>query len=257
MRRDIPNYQWILTEDQSYTLFSEAFGESCHSTTGARSETILHYIKGCEVEAKLHRGPITILEVGFGLGVGLQTTLERLQGHPHEWTFISLEIDRELVNWFIQENDLSGEWKKLEGFDYFQTTLKNCRLIILVGDGRLTLPLFMRNNSLKWNAIYQDAFSPKRNPLLWTMEWFELLKNHATDDVIMSTYSASSSIRKSMMEAGWKISKGDKFGPKRTSTRARLIGESDQDILIHLKNSPVPALKDENVQLFLKGFKNE
>lgn len=257
MKREIPNYKWILTEDQSYTLYSEAFGESCHSTTGAKSETILHYIKGCDIEAKLSRGPITILEVGFGLGVGLLTSLERLQGSSHQWTFISLEIDKELILWFIQEYQIKGEWKKSETFDYFETQIKNCHLIILVGDARKTLPEFMKKKSLKWDAIYQDAFSPKRNPILWTVEWFELLKEYSNQEVLMSTYSASSSIRKSMIEAGWKLTKGDKFGPKRTSTRARLSGETDQDILTHLKNSPVPSLRDDNIKNFLIGFKNE
>src|SRR5690606_27427663 len=108
-------------------------------------------------------------------------------------------------------------------------------LKILIGDARITLPHYIKKHSLKVHAIYQDAFSPKRNPDLWTVEWFTLLKEISHQDVIMSTYSSSSAIRKSMAEAGFTLYPGEKFGPKRSSTRARLKGEMDPETLLHLQ----------------------
>lgn len=247
-----PGHQWITTEDGSLTLFSEAFQEGCHSTSGAESETLLHYVQGCEVEARASRkAGFTILEVGFGLGVGLLTTLKALRGLSHSFKFISLEIDRNLVNWFIEQFGVQGQWQETT----FHGQLENCELIVIVGDARKALPDFIQTHSVQWNAIYQDAFSPKRNPSLWTREWFSLLKTRAAADVVMSTYSASTSIRKAMLEAGWLVSKGEKFGPKRSSTRAKLTGENDPEILLQLERSPSPALTDENIELFLKGWK--
>jgi tRNA U34 5-methylaminomethyl-2-thiouridine-forming methyltransferase MnmC len=241
-----PHHQIIETEDGSLTLFSERFQEACHSTTGAKSETLLHYIRGCKI---IERAPLqdafTILEVGFGLGMGFMTTLEALSTSTRSWHFLSLEIDRDLVEWFRKENEklISLEWKKeniLEG------QRGSCTLTLLVGNARQTLSEYLRSSPLLWNAIYQDAFSPKKNPILWTKEWFSFLKEHSSQDVILSTYSASSSIRKSLFEAGWVLSKGEKFGPKRSSTRAALLGESDPEILLHLERSPIAALRDEN-----------
>lgn len=71
--------------------------------------------------------------------------------------------------------------------------------------------------------------------------------------MILSTYSASSSIRKSLTEAGWILKRGDKFGPKRSSTRAYLRGETDPEILLHLERSPVAALTDDNADAFLQN----
>ncbi len=69
----------VFTEDGSETFFSEAFQEACHSTTGAKTETILHYIEGCKILGKSEIfSPLSILEVGFGLGVGFLTTLEKI-----------------------------------------------------------------------------------------------------------------------------------------------------------------------------------
>jgi tRNA U34 5-methylaminomethyl-2-thiouridine-forming methyltransferase MnmC len=251
-------HQWIQTEDGSYTLFSEAFQEACHSTSGAREETQLHYIKGCQVKEKsLTQNTLTILEVGFGLGIGLLETLKALENFKGAWHFVSLEIDENLLEWFQHQHHdhpilKNFEWMTSGDLKILSLDFQNIKISILCGDARKTLPEFISQSPLKWDAVYQDAFSPKKNPILWTKEWFTLLKNSSAQDVILSTYSASSSIRKSLVEAGWKLSKGDKFGPKRTSTRAKLQGESDEDILLQLSRSPVSALTDDNLSELLR-----
>ncbi|MGE3611793.1 MAG: tRNA (5-methylaminomethyl-2-thiouridine)(34)-methyltransferase MnmD [Bacteriovoracaceae bacterium] len=243
-----PKHSWVSTEDGSFTLFSEEFQEACHSTTGAKSETLLHYISGCRVKEKAQQGEVTILEVGFGLGVGMLTTTESVP--EAKLTFLSLEIDEDLVEWFRLQNP-HFEWKSEHHFKYLHYQNSNLNLFILVGDARKTLQSFLEIYPFKFNVIYQDAFSPKKNPTLWTKQWFKLLKENSLEDVILSTYSASTSIRKSLAESGWKIHKGDKFGPKRTSTRATLNGETDPDILLQMERSPTPALSDDNINTFL------
>jgi tRNA U34 5-methylaminomethyl-2-thiouridine-forming methyltransferase MnmC len=235
MKKVPPGYQALPTEDGSITFFSETYSEACHSTTGAKSETILHYIEGCQIPEKAQKEKLSILEVGFGLGVGLLTTWEKTREFPAKIHFVSLEIDPELVKWFREEHK-----------DHPVLRDPKFTFEVLIGDARKTLPEYVKKNNPAWNAIYQDAFSPKRNPVLWTREWFTLLRESSTEDVILSTYSASSSIRKSMLEAGWKLYPGEKFGPKRSSTRARLTGESDPEIMLSLERSPVKALSDES-----------
>lgn len=247
-----PHHSWVKTDDGSYTLFSEAFQEACHSTSGAKAETILHYVNGCKVKQKLEVfNPLVILEVGFGLGVGLLTTMEELPAMAHVH-FVSLELDKNLLDWFASLHpEFQFEWHG----NVMKGQKNNFKISVIHGDARIVLPAFMNTNHFKFHAIYQDAFSPKKNPILWTKEWFGFLKEHSHDEVILSTYSASSSIRKSLLEAGWKLTKGDKFGPKRTSTRAALQGESDQEILEQLSRSPVQALSDLNVSEILNTMK--
>jgi len=127
---------------------------------------------------------------------------------------------------------------------HFRTRNEWITLTILQGDARNRLPQYLMNNPIKWHSIYQDAFSPKKNPTLWTKEWFELLKNYSHPDVTLSTYSASTAIRKSLHESGWGVQKGEKFGPKRTSTRAVLQKETDPDILLQMERSPALSLRD-------------
>ena len=240
-----PGHKQVATEDGSWTLFSEAFQEACHSTAGAKSETILHYINGCKVPDKIQMfDPLVILEVGFGLGIGFLTTYEMLP-KDKKWIFVSMELDRGLLEWF-KETQSQHELLKALVWEENILSCKNehVELIIIQGDARVELQKFLQKRELIWHAVYQDAFSPKKNPRLWTREWFDLLKAYSHPEVTLSTYSASNSIRKSLHETGWCVHKGEKFGPKRTSTRASLIGNTDPEILLQMDRSPALALTD-------------
>ena len=242
-----PGHTWVSTDDGSKTLFSEAFQEACHSTSGARAETVLHYLGGCKIKQKAQtQNSLTILEVGFGLGIGFELTREYLLEDECQLNFVSVEIDQKLVEWYQQNHpELPWKWNN----NVLEAITSTFHLIILVGDARKTLPAFCEAQNFKWDAIYQDAFSPKRNPVLWTKEWFELLKKYSSSEVILSTYSSSVSIRKSLYETGWILHSGEKFGKKRTSTRATLRGMSDPEILKSLELSPTQSLTDLNIQV--------
>lgn len=243
------SYSLKQTLDGSLTLHSPRYGEDCHSSYGAKTETEIYYLNGCQILQKLERQQkINILEVGFGIGLGLKTTFEKTQSLKLPVNFISLEIDETLIN-FVLENNILNDFKIIKKPGLIEIVKEHFSASILLGDARQTLPHFTQ---YKFDAIYQDAFSPKRNSILWTVEWFRLLKEKSAPEVIMSTYSASSSVRKSMIEARWKVSNGPQFSGKRSSTVAKLSGESEQEILNHLERSPVPIIWDESHEEFAK-----
>jgi tRNA U34 5-methylaminomethyl-2-thiouridine-forming methyltransferase MnmC len=253
---DLGNYQIIVTSDGSITLHSEAFNEACHSVSGAVQETLYNYVEGCEIASKLQQNNLELLEVGFGLGTGYKTTVEYLSqlSSLHELSFISTELDPKLVE-FAKENnrftqdlaypDFSTLVYRSEPVCHFYAEKNKNKLIILIGNAREIVPKAYASNLFKsFGAIYQDPFSPKRNPTLWTTEWFQTLKSCSKQNVIMSTYSSSNSIRKSMIEAGWNIQNRKGFGTKRTATRAFLTGETETEVLLQLQRSPVLPMRD-------------
>ncbi len=238
MLKPPPRYQLVTTEDGSETLFSEAFNEACHSTAGARAETRFHYLEGCRLSELLHSfDEINILEVGFGTGIGWLETLAFFKNYPQKkLNFTSLELDAALLSWSVPEA------KKINALTY-ELEQDNSKLRVLIGDARHsihTLP------SEHFHAIYQDAFSPKRNPTLWTHQWFTDLKRVAHPDCTLATYSASVSIRKSLLKSGWSVFEGPAFAQKRSSTRANLSGVMDPEFLAKLNTHAIAALDDKD-----------
>ncbi|MFT6069120.1 MAG: tRNA U34 5-methylaminomethyl-2-thiouridine-forming methyltransferase MnmC [Bacteriovoracaceae bacterium] len=229
-------YEIIETEDGSLSLFSEAFNEGCHSSHGAATETRYIYIDGCEVES---RKPKCFFEVGFATGLGF---IETLKAHD-EFLFYSTELDEELVLWAQENNKIFDSFEKV-GNTYVGSKAK-ARAVILIGDARETI----KNHKfeLPFEAIYQDAFSPKRNPTLWTKEWFEDLKALSKDEVILSTYSASSRVKKALFAAGWIVEEREGFAFKRSATRGFLKGKHSDQLLKKLENPKVLPYTDSEI----------
>jgi chorismate dehydratase len=237
-------YIWVETQDGSSTLYSPYFDEHCHSLTGAAEETIYHYIQGCSVEELAQKfDPITILEIGFGTGLGLRSTLNCLKSKNVH--FISTELDQQLVEEMLKEFFPAISFEQNEfGFSANEGQFK---IDILIGNARKTVPAaFKRGLFGQVHAIFQDAFSPKRNPILWTYQWFQDLKEVSHPEVQMGTYSASKSIRKAMIKAGWKVRNVQGFKGKRAATRASLLGETSSEIIELLDRSPVQAFCDQD-----------
>ncbi|MBC7714296.1 MAG: hypothetical protein H7177_13210 [Rhizobacter sp.] len=246
-------YKIIETEDKTKTLWSEYFAEACHNLSGAYEETLYNYIHGCNIPEQITSGNIIcVLDVGFGLGVGLKAFADEINKHENlsdrTFSYVSMELDEDLFLWSVKNNFPEYTFIKNENV-YTCTFILNAGIplsvMVLIGDGRITIPsAFKQNNFSPFTAIFQDAFSPKKNPALWTTEWFSDLSFMSTEEVYMSTYSASVSVRKSMIAAGWKIESAKGFGQKRTMTKARLIGETNSTLAADLARSPTLELHD-------------
>lgn len=245
-------YKIIETEDQTKTLWSEHFNENFHNLVGAYDETIHNYILGCHVPEQLKStDDVHVLDVGFGLGIGLKAFIDEILKTPDmpskHLTYTSIELDEDLFLWSI--NETFPGLKFIKKIDYYHSVLglgtNRLSINIFIGDGRLTLPKAHSENLLpKFTAIFQDAFSPKRNPVLWRVEWFVDLLKMSSTGVYLSTYSGSGSVRKSMIAAGWIISNAKGFGQKKTMTKARLTGVIDPTLQAELSKIPTLELRD-------------
>ena len=251
---NLGQYRVIKTEDNSETLYSEYFDEACHNLSGAYDETIHNYINGCHISDKLSQlNQISVLDVGFGIGVGLKCLINTIKNSPiipDAIFYYSVELDEVLFLWAIDNyfKDYYFEKISLSNLRCYKLIINdiNLEVLIFIGDARLTIPEAAHLHQIKaLNAIFQDPFSPKKNPVLWSVEWFTLLKSLSHKDVTLSTYSSSISIRKSLMAAGWQIENLKGFGQKRTMTRASLNGSTSNDILDQLKRSPSLEIRDK------------
>ena len=103
---NLGNYKILKTEDNSETVWSEYFDEACHNLSGAYEETIHNYILGCGIPELLDQeNNISILDVGFGVGVGLKAFIDQLR--PKEksnaiLSYYSIELDETFLLWSLK-----------------------------------------------------------------------------------------------------------------------------------------------------------
>lgn len=232
-----PHHEWVLTEDGSFSIFSNKYQESAHSIHGAISETKLRFTQGCNLEDLMNstENNLTVFEVGYGLGIGALETISLWlkQKRNSNLIFISCEIDIELIHWCISNSEalfksIYGEKviSVIQNLKYIEeekvykaNNINNLTLIIIPGD--ITSSDYLaKNYKEKVDCIFQDAYSPKKNPELWSLEWFLKMKAICKKNSILSTYSSSQSVRENLVNAGFRIENGPGFGKKKSSTFA-------------------------------------
>ncbi|WP_412462631.1 tRNA (5-methylaminomethyl-2-thiouridine)(34)-methyltransferase MnmD [Halobacteriovorax sp. RT-2-6] len=238
-------YQAVETADGHLTLHSGLYDENCHSTAGAYEETLHNYVYGCSVIDRVNNSPITILEIGLGVGLGVLATFNEAKNCQNKIKFISTEIDPELAQWVCRQHgfsngEISNDKIKFNIDDKFEVE-------ILIGDARETIKKLILEE-IKVDCIFQDAFSPTKNPSLWTKEWFRNLRSLCNNNSVMTTYSASVKIRKAMLEADFHVTNMKGFGNKRTATRAFTDGLfKDEKLEGELSRSKTPPFSDKDL----------
>ena len=195
----------VTTADGSLTLYSARFDECYHSTRdGALRESLKkHVIPAFSLLGE--KEEITILDVCFGLGYNTLATLYHLRERkfPRKVTILSPELDRELVA-SLKSFDYPPEFDPLR--PVIETVSREgryadgrFRIEVLFGDARQRTPRIGE----RIDIVYQDPFSPKKNPLLWTREYFAELRRIVSEGMILTTYSSATPVRMGLYENGF------------------------------------------------------
>ncbi len=200
------NKRIVHTKDGTLTLYSAEFDECYHSTKdGALKESLHKHIIPAFRLCNRAKDELAILDICFGLGYNTLTTLYYLNSHPFEGRIriFSPEFDKELVGSLEDFSypqafaPFAGVIKSLARSGYYIDEQIEIRL--LFGDARKIIPRL----EIEFDIIYQDPFSPKKNPLLWTREYFADLRRIASDDLILTSYSSSTAVRMGLYENGF------------------------------------------------------
>ncbi len=248
----------IKTADGTETFFNEEFKEAYHSTkAGAYTESLYKFVIPCKIPYLAEKGKIRILDVGFGLGynVAVAITEAKRKNKNVKINIISVEKDRDVIKKIKQLSVpkelkeayrliLSGEFREqssfVENFGCYTAKDENVHLEVVLGEGRNILKALSEKN-IKFDAVFYDAFSPKVNTEMWSLDLFKVVKNLMDDRAILATYSASLAVRKGFLEAGFKIGLIEPVGRRSYSTVATVSGEIPpltEKEMYRLENSP-------------------
>lgn len=242
-------YKAISTNDGSNTLYSSQYNQHYHNINdGAIFETLTkHVIPAITFHKNRHE--LNILDICYGLGYNTLGTLYYLKTNnlKIKVNIYSPELNKKLV-------------KSLKDFDY-PKEFSNLKHIIkcisedlYYKDEQIEIKVFfkdarvlLKDLNIKFDVIYQDAFSSEVNNELWTKEYFSLLYNLCNDDAIITTYSVATPVRLSMYEAGFYIYEYIPYKRKQTlafKKQQNLLGKYVDMELKKTRNPNAKALYD-------------
>lgn len=245
----------IPTADGSYTVKSSHFGESMHTDAGAYEESVIKHVRAC---GRIVSGSKTldVLDVGFGIGYNLCALLEVwscLERRP-PLRIVSLEMDRSVSSCFseLRFNDGRDRWYDLVKIGFIDGHLEGdgFTMTFLYGDARKSVSM-LASERAQFDIVFQDAFSPGKNPELWSLDYFHVIRNLMKSDAVLTTYSAAPQIRRAMAESGLKIARGVSTGKKKEGTIAspsplenQLTDGEMKELFSEIKGTPY---RDENL----------
>ena len=213
------NEKIILTNDGSHTLFSLKINETYHSIHGAIIEAKHVFIKNGF--SALKKKNITVLEIGFGTGLNALLTCQKAKEEKVKVNYHSVElypVNKETYSQLnftdligLEKKDLSilhtCPWEKKQNINTFFSLTKN------------QTSLQKYNTEIKFDIIYFDAFSPNKQPELWSHIIFKKMHKILKDDGFLVTYCAKGVIKRTMKSVGFKIIVLDGPPGKRQITR--------------------------------------
>ncbi len=233
----------LKTNDGTETFFNEEYQEAYHSTkAGAYLESLHKFVIPCKIqELSKIKKEMYILDIGFGLGYNVAVAFEQaVKTSPEiKLNVISIEKDisvfEKIIKLNVPENlkkfyDIlnSGNIQKeklcSKEFLTYVVKDKNINLKVILEEGRKTIKS-LQVYETKFDAVFYDAFSPKVNTEMWTVDIFKLVKNLIKEEGILATYSASLAVRKGLIEAGFRIGLVEPIGRKSYSTVATISGD--------------------------------
>lgn len=228
------------------TLFSARYGEKLHPGLGPAAEAELLYVRQLHLRERLsaQRAEFVVWDVGLGAAANALAILRATREIAGELRLVSFDDTDEPLAFALQHAAVLGYPAGYE--PHLETLLRTrhaefdhgklrVRWEFRVGD----FPSWLKERSLARSpetaalpphrtepeaphAICYDAFSPAKNPSMWTLPVFERLF-HALDPgrpCALTTYSRSTMIRATLLLAGWTVGVGHATGRKEETTIA-------------------------------------
>ncbi len=210
------------TDDGSTTLFMEEYEQAMHSTSGAYEESLLKHVLPSKILDE-EKKPVNILDIGFGMGYNILALINEYheRNMNNILNIVSLEKDQSFAP-FMDEilfNDKRDRFYTLvkQAYSQGRADTENINITVKFGDAREIIKTF---EDKTFHAVFQDPFSPSKNPELWSLDYFKIIFRIIKEEGIITTYSSALQVRRALIEAGFHIGRGPSVGKKREGTIA-------------------------------------
>jgi tRNA U34 5-methylaminomethyl-2-thiouridine-forming methyltransferase MnmC len=190
------------TADNSKTLYSEMFDEHYHSVLGAITESMHIFVKlGL---SNFKNDTINILEIGFGTGLNAMLSYAENKSLQNQIYYHGIDL-------------YPPESKTISKLDYsdlinlnnseFESFCKDWDTEIAVSDAfhlcKQKINFLDFSSQKKYNLVYFDAFSPEKQPEMWTASRIKSIYEMMSDNGILVTYCSKGEVKRTLREIGF------------------------------------------------------
>lgn len=194
-----------LTNDGSKTLYVPELDEHYHSIHGARQESEHVFIQW-GLKQFVERPSLSILEVGFGSGLNALLTCLAQQDNQviH---YVGIEP-------FPLGNELLGEYATMflneqEKQLFYQLHSSNWNEKVMINPTfeleKVQAKLEDYSANEAFDLIYFDAFGPRAQAELWSLEIFKKMLSLTKDGGKLVTYCAKGQVKRDLKTAGYTV----------------------------------------------------
>jgi tRNA U34 5-methylaminomethyl-2-thiouridine-forming methyltransferase MnmC len=188
--------------DGSFSLWSSSFGEGFHSAAGALSEAQQKFVRPSQLERWRPGQELVVVEVAVGTGTNTAALLQAAAGLGLSLQWWGLEQDRQPLDLALASAGFRSQWSEAT-LSRLEALGRSQRL--LWGDARQAvsrLPAALQGGC---DLVWLDAFSPRRCPQLWSLEFLAQLAALLKPEGRLITYSSAAAVRAALVAAGLQL----------------------------------------------------
>ena len=191
-----------LGADGSFSLWSEAFGEGFHSAAGALSEAQEKFVRPSQLERWRPGQGLVVVEVAVGTGTNTAALLQATAGLDLPLQWWGLEQDPQPLALALASECFRSQWPA-PTLARLEDLVQSDRL--LWGDGRQAITRLPAALQGGCDLVWLDAFSPRRCPQLWSLEFLAQLAALLRPQGRLITYSSAAAVRAALVAAGLQL----------------------------------------------------
>jgi len=197
-------YKIIITKDGSNTIYNHKVDEHYHSINGAVQESEHVFINAGF--KKIKKPEFSVLEIGFGTGLNALLSLKESRELKKKIRYTAIELFPLEIEQVQDLNFTDLKWETI-AFNKLHSCVWNTWVdisdqfsILKIKDDIIDVKLLDR-----YDLIYFDAFSPSKQPELWSEQIFRKISNACNEEAVFTTYSAKGSVRRMLQKVGFSV----------------------------------------------------
>ncbi len=227
------NYRLVQLASGAHSIHSLAHRETFHPVIGPVAEAEALYVNQLRLRERLqgHAGEFVIWDVGLGAAANAVTVLRSTREIPAAIRMVSFDCTPEPLEFSLQNAAALGYFEGYEGHlrellgagkVCFQNGSQTVEWELHLADFPTLLTRPAARRFPRPHAILFDAFSPAKNPTMWTPQLFTNLFQllDPARPCALPTYSRSTMMRVTLLLAGFYVGAGHATGEKEETTLA-------------------------------------